>query len=204
MECNTIVVSDGIAMGTSGMRASLVSREVIADSIELFVTGHSFDGVVAICGCDKTVAGTVMALARLDLPSLMLYGGSIMPGSFEGRRVTIQDVFEGRRRVRLGAHDADPAPANWNDPPAPGAGACGGQFTANTLSTAFAMMGISPMDANDVPRHRSAQADDRRALRQAGDGSLPRRDYGAIDYHAPGDRERRGPPSPQPAAPPTL
>ena len=150
IEFNTIVVSDGIAMGTSGMRASLASREVIADSIELFVTGHSFDAVVAICGCDKTVAGTVMALARLNLPSLMLYGGSIMPGTFEGRRVTIQDVFEGigacssGRMTHTQLNQLERAAC-------PGAGACGGQFTANTLSTAFAMMGISPLDANDVP-----------------------------------------------------
>ena len=150
IEFNTIVVSDGISMGTEGMRCSLVSREIIADSIELAVRGHSLDGVIAISGCDKTVAGTVMALARMDLPSMMLYGGSIMPGRFEGRDVTIQDVFEAVGSCAAGKlsetklHQLEQAAC-------PGAGACGGQFTANTMSTAFAMMGISPLWANDVP-----------------------------------------------------
>lgn len=149
IEFNTIVVTDGIAMGTDGMRCSLVSRETIADSIELAVRGHSFDAVVAISGCDKTVAGTVQALARLDLPSLMIYGGSIEPGRFDGRDVTIQDVFEA-----VGGH----ARGNINDEElrgiecaaCPTAGACGGQFTANTMSTATAALGISPM-SNALP-----------------------------------------------------
>ena len=150
IEFNTIVVSDGITMGTEGMRGSLVSREVIADSIELFVSSHAFDAVVAISGCDKTVVGTVMALARLDLPSLMLYGGSIMPGCHEGRKITIQDVFEGVGACASGRMSASQL-QQIERAACPGAGACGGQFTANTLSTAFAMMGISPLDANDVP-----------------------------------------------------
>jgi dihydroxy-acid dehydratase len=150
IECNTITVSDGISMGTEGMKASLISREVIADSIELFVRGHLFDGVVALSGCDKTIPGTVMALCRLDLPSVMLYGGSIMPGSFDGHEVTIQDVFEA-----VGAHAAGKMTSEalrmLEDRACPGAGACGGQFTANTMATAITMLGLSPMGANDVP-----------------------------------------------------
>ena len=150
LEFNTIVVTDGIAMGSSGMRASLVSREVVADSIELVARGHLLDGVVAISGCDKTIPGTVMALARLDLPSLMLYGGSIAPGRFRGKDVTIQDVFEA-----VGAHAAgkmsDEDLHELEGAACPGAGACGGQFTANTMSVATAFLGISPMVGNEVP-----------------------------------------------------
>jgi dihydroxy-acid dehydratase len=150
MEYNTIAVSDGITMGTEGMKASLVSREVIADSIELVARGHLFDAVVALSGCDKTLPGCVMALARLDVPSLMLYGGSIAPGRFQGREVTIQDVFEG-----VGAHAAetmsDAELAELEDNASPGAGACGGQFTANTMATAFEVLGISPMGSGMVP-----------------------------------------------------
>jgi dihydroxy-acid dehydratase len=137
-------------MGTEGMKTSLVSREVIADSIELVARGHLFDAVVALSGCDKTIPGTVMALARLDVPSLMLYGGSIAPGRFEGRDVTIQDVFEG-----VGAHAAgtmsDERLHELERSACPGAGACGGQFTANTMATAFELMGISPMGSAMVP-----------------------------------------------------
>ena len=150
LEFNTIVVTDGIAMGSSGMRASLVSREVVADSIELVARGHLLDGVVAISGCDKTIPGTVMALARLDLPSLMLYGGSIAPGRFRGQDVTIQDVFEA-----VGAHAAgrmsDEELHELEGVACPGAGACGGQFTANTMSVATAFLGISPMVGNEIP-----------------------------------------------------
>jgi dihydroxy-acid dehydratase len=150
IEYNTIAVSDGIAMGTEGMKASLISREIIADSIELVARGHLFDAVVALSGCDKTIPGTVMALARLNLPSLMLYGGSIMPGTFQGRDVTIQDVFEG-----VGAHAAGRMTAaelrDLEDHACPGAGACGGQFTANTMAIAFEFLGISPMGRNGVP-----------------------------------------------------
>ncbi len=150
IEYNTIAVSDGVTMGTEGMKASLVSREVVADSIELVARGHLFDGVVALSGCDKTIPGTIMALARLDLPSLMLYGGSIAPGRFEGHDVTIQDVFEA-----VGAHARGKMTAarlaDLEDHACPGAGACGGQFTANTMATAFEMLGISPMGSASVP-----------------------------------------------------
>lgn len=150
IEFNTIVVSDGISMGTEAMKASLVSREVIADSIELAVRGHMFDAVVSLSGCDKTIPAAIMALARLDLPSLMLYGGSIMPGTFHGADVTIQDVFEAVGACMSGKMtEADLA--DLENHACPGAGACGGQFTANTMSTAAAFLGISPMGANDVP-----------------------------------------------------
>ena len=150
IEYNTIAVSDGVSMGTEGMKASLISREIIADSIELVARGHLFDAVVAISGCDKTIPGTVMALARLDIPSLMLYGGSIMPGRFQGRDVSIQDVFEGVGAFAAGKMTA----AELDDLEShacPGAGACGGQFTANTMAIAFEMLGISPMGSAGVP-----------------------------------------------------
>ena len=150
MEFNTVAVSDGITMGTEGMRASLVSREVIADSIELMGRGHMFDGVIALSGCDKTIPGCVMALARLDVPSLMLYGGSIMPGRWRGKDVTIQEVFEA-----VGAHAkgdlSDDELSDLEHHASPGAGACGGQFTANTMATAFEMLGISAMGSGMVP-----------------------------------------------------
>jgi dihydroxy-acid dehydratase len=150
MELNTIAISDGITMGTSGMRASLVSREVIADSIELVCDAHMFDAVVAISGCDKTIPGTVMALCRLNVPSLMLYGGSIMPGHLHGEQVTIQEVFEA-----VGARSAgkitDAELTEIEDAASPGAGACGGQFTANTMAMAFEVLGISPAGFSMVP-----------------------------------------------------
>jgi dihydroxy-acid dehydratase len=150
IEFNTVVVSDGISMGTEGMRASLVSREVIADSIELAVRGALCDGVVALSGCDKTIPGTMMALARLDVPGLMLYGGSIMPGNFRGKAVTIQDVFEAVGACSAGRITESELRA-LEDVACPGAGACGGQFTANTMSMAGEMLGLSPMGLNDVP-----------------------------------------------------
>ena len=150
LEFNSIVISDGISMGTEGMKTSLISREVVADSIELVVRGHLFDAVVAISGCDKTIPGTVMALARLNLPSLMLYGGSIMPGRFQDRNVSIQEVFEA-----VGAHArgtmSDTDLHDLESHACPGAGSCGGQFTANTMSIAFEFLGISPMGFNGVP-----------------------------------------------------
>jgi dihydroxy-acid dehydratase len=150
MELNTIAISDGITMGTAGMRASLVSRELIADSIELVVDAHMFDAVIALSGCDKTIPGTVMALCRLNLPSVMLYGGSIMPGHLHGERVTIQEVFEA-----VGAHAAgritDAELTEIEDVASPGAGACGGQFTANTMAMAFEVLGISPAGYSMVP-----------------------------------------------------
>jgi dihydroxy-acid dehydratase len=158
MELNTVAISDGITMGTSGMKTSLVSREVIADSIELVARGHLFDGVIALSGCDKTIPGTVMALARLDLPSVMLYGGSIRPGRFQGHDVTIQDVFEA-----VGAHAtgrmSDEELTELEGVASPGAGACGGQFTANTMAMAFEVMGISPAGSSMVPAEAGAKRD---------------------------------------------
>ncbi len=150
IEYNTIAVSDGISMGTEGMKASLISREVIADSIELVARGHLFDGVVALSGCDKTIPGTVMALARLNVPSLMLYGGSIMPGQFQGHDVTIQDVFEAVGKHASGKM-TNAELKDLEDHACPGPGACGGQFTANTMAIAFEFLGISPMGRNGVP-----------------------------------------------------
>jgi dihydroxy-acid dehydratase len=150
IEFDTITISDGITMGTEGMKASLISREVIADSIELFVMAHAFDAVVALCGCDKTIPGTVMALARLNLPSLSLYGGSIMPGRFHDRDVTIQDVFEAVGACAAGKM-TEKEVVELEDRACPGAGACGGQYTANTMATAITFLGISPMGANEVP-----------------------------------------------------
>jgi dihydroxy-acid dehydratase len=150
MEFNTISISDGVSMGTEGMRASLVSREVIADSIELVARGHLFDGLVCLVGCDKTIPAAVMALARLDVPGLVLYNGSIAPGRFRGRDVTIQDVFEA-----VGAHAvgkmSDEDLLELEGVACPGAGACGGQFTANTMSTALDFLGISPAGLNGIP-----------------------------------------------------
>jgi dihydroxy-acid dehydratase len=149
IEFNTISITDGIAMGTEGMKASLISREAIADSVELVVRGHLLDGFVGISGCDKTIPAMVMAMARLNLPSVMLYGGSIAFGEYKGRRLTIQEVFEA-----IGAFNAkkiDAKELNEIESRAcPGAGACGGQFTANTMSTAFEMLGVSPMGFNGV------------------------------------------------------
>ena len=157
MEFNTIAISDGITMGTSGMKTSLVSREVIADSIELVGRGHLFDGVVALSGCDKTIPGTVMALARLDVPSVMLYGGSIPPGRFQGRDVTIIDVFEAVGKHAIGEM-TDEELAELESVASPGAGACGGQFTANTMAMAFEMLGISPMGPSGVPAQEASKA----------------------------------------------
>jgi dihydroxy-acid dehydratase len=164
LEFNTIAVSDGITMGTAGMKASLVSREIIADSVELTCRGYMFDGVVALSGCDKTIPGTVMALARLDRPGLMLYGGSIRPGVLHGKDITIQDVFEAVGAYASGAiteeelHEIECAAC-------PGAGACGGQFTANTMATVFEAMGISPMGSGTVPALDPAKAE---VAREAG------------------------------------
>jgi dihydroxy-acid dehydratase len=150
MEFNTVSISDGITMGTEGMRASLVSREVIADSIELVSRGNGFDGLVVLVGCDKTIPGGIMALARLNIPGIVLYGGSIAPGHFHGREVTIQDVFEA-----VGAH----ASGRMNDSDfkliedvaCPGAGACGGQFTANTMAIVTETLGIGVLGSGSVP-----------------------------------------------------
>ena len=150
MEFNTVSISDGITMGTEGMKMSLVSREVIADSIELVARGNQFDGIVALVGCDKTIPGAIMALARLNIPGLVLYGGSIAPGNYHGHDVTIQDVYEA-----VGAHaqkrmsDADLLA--MENSACPGAGACGGQFTANTMAMVCEFLGLSPMGSASVP-----------------------------------------------------
>lgn len=150
MEVNTVAISDGVTMGTEGMKASLVSREVIADSIELVGRGHMFDGIVILAACDKTMPGSAMALIRLDIPGFVLYGGSIQPGRFQGRDVTIVDVFEG-----IGANAAgrmtDEELKTLEHSACPGAGACGGQFTANTMATALEILGLAPVGMASVP-----------------------------------------------------
>jgi dihydroxy-acid dehydratase len=158
MELNTIAISDGVTMGTSGMKTSLVSREVIADSIELVARGHLFDGIVCISGCDKTIPATVMAMARLDIPGVMLYSGSIHKGHFRGEDVTIQAVFEAVGKHATGQiSDADLE--ELERAASPGAGACGGQFTANTMAMAFEVLGISPMGSSMVPAEDGRKAE---------------------------------------------
>src|SRR4029453_4504635 len=157
MEFNTVSISDGITMGSAGMRTSLVSREVIADSIELVARGNLFDALVVLVGCDKTIPGGAMALARLNIPGVLLYGGSIAPGRFAGHDVTIQDVFEA-----VGAHAAgrmsDAELGEIEAKACPGAGACGGQFTANTMATACEFLGLAPMGSGDVPAVDAAKS----------------------------------------------
>jgi len=157
MEFNTISISDGITMGTAGMRASLISRELIADSIELVTRGNGFDAIVCLVGCDKTIPGAVMALARLDVPGLVLYGGSIAPGHVDGRDVTVQDVFEAIGANAAGRLDAAGL-RRIEDGACPGAGACGGQFTANTMAAVCEFLGISPMGSASVPAQDPAKA----------------------------------------------
>lgn len=165
IEFNTIAVTDGIAMGTSGMRASLVSREVIADSIELAVEGHCLDAVLVLCGCDKTIPAAAMALARMDIPGLALYGGSIAHGELAGRHITVQEVFEA-----VGAHGAgkldDAGLLQVEKSACPGAGACGGQFTANTMAMVLTALGLSPMGLNDIA---ATDPDKRRAAYRCGE-----------------------------------
>ena len=150
LEFNTVSISDGITMGTAGMRTSLVSREIIADSIELVVRGNLLDGLIVLVGCDKTIPGGVMALARLDVPGLLLYGGSIAPGTCDGRDVTIQDVFEAVGAYGAGRLSADGLRTLENQA-CPGAGACGGQFTANTMATVCEFLGIASLGSGSVP-----------------------------------------------------
>jgi dihydroxy-acid dehydratase len=158
MEFNTVAISDGITMGTEGMKTSLVSREVIADSIELVGRGHMFDALVVLVGCDKTIPGGAMALLRLDVPGVVLYGGSIQPGRFQGRDVTIQDLFEGVGANAAGKmSDADLK--DLEDHVCPGAGACGGQFTANTMAMALEFLGLSPMGTASVAAVDPAKRD---------------------------------------------
>jgi len=168
VEFNTIAVSDGIAMGTEGMKASLISREVVADSIELVTRGHLLDALVCISGCDKTIPGTVMALARMDIPGLMVYGGSIMPGRFQGKDVTIGDVYEAIGRHAVGKMN-DAELDELEKVACPGAGACGGQFTANTMATAFEALGISPAGSSRVPATDQRRKD---VMKQAGRRTL--------------------------------
>jgi dihydroxy-acid dehydratase len=151
MEFNTIAISDGVTMGTEGMKASLVSREVIADSIELVARGHMFDGVLAMVGCDKTIPAAAMALLRLDVPGLILYGGTILPGRHNGRDITVQDVFEAVGANAAGRITDEELLAIENSA-CPGAGACGGQYTANTMATVMELIGLSPMGTAAVPQ----------------------------------------------------
>ena len=151
MEYNTIAISDGITMGTEGMKASLVSRDLIADSIELVARGHMFDGIVALVACDKTIPGAAMALLRLNIPGLVLYGGSILPGRYKGRDLTIQDVYEAVGANAAGKMSDEELLAIENSA-CPGAGACGGQFTANTMATVMEIIGLSPMGTASVPQ----------------------------------------------------
>jgi dihydroxy-acid dehydratase len=157
LEFNTVSISDGITMGTEGMRASLVSREVIADSIELVTRGNLFDALIVLVGCDKTIPGGIMALARLNIPGLILYGGSIAPGQFEGHSVTIQDVYEA-----IGKHShggmSDAQLKALEVAACPGAGACGGQFTANTMALVCEFLGIAPMGLSSIPATNAAKA----------------------------------------------
>ena len=164
VEFGSIVVTDGISMGSEGMRCSLMSRELVADSVELVTRGHCLDGVVVLVGCDKTIPAAAMALARLNLPGLVVYGGSIMPGHHKGIPITIQDVFEA-----VGAHAADKIDdaelLEIESEACPGAGACGGQFTANTMAMALTALGLSPMGVNDIPAVHPSKAE---ALRECG------------------------------------
>ena len=165
MEFNTISVSDGVSMGTEGMKASLVSREVVADSIELVVRGHLFDGVVCLVGCDKTIPGAAMALARLDVPGLVLYNGTIYPGTYKGRDLTIVSVFEAVGAYRAGKIGLDEL-YDIESAACPGAGACGGQFTANTMSMVMEFLGLSPAGLNGIP---AEDPDKDAAARKAGE-----------------------------------
>jgi dihydroxy-acid dehydratase len=164
MEFNTIAISDGITMGTEGMKTSLVSREVIADSIELVARGHMFDGLVALVACDKTIPGAAMALLRLNVPAVILYGGTILPGKYRGRDITIQDVFEAVGANAAGRISDDELLAIENAA-CPGPGACGGQYTANTMATVMEIIGLSPMGLNGIPQ---VDARKHEAARQCG------------------------------------
>jgi dihydroxy-acid dehydratase len=165
MEFNTIAVSDGVSMGTEGMKASLISREVIADSIELVVRGHLLDGVVCLVGCDKTIPAASMALARLDVPGLVLYNGTIYPGTYKGRDLTVVSVFEAVGAYRAGKISVEEL-YDIESAACPGAGACGGQFTANTMSMAMELLGLSPAGLNAIPAEDPAKDD---AARKAGE-----------------------------------
>ena len=178
MEFNTIAISDGITMGTEGMKASLVSREIIADSIELCALGYAFDGIVALVGCDKTIPGAAMALVRVNVPSVLLYGGSIAPGKLDGKDISIVDVFEA-----IGAHASgkidDAQLKAVEDRACPGAGACGGQYTANTMATVMEYLNLSPMGsasagATDPRRSKCAYEAGELVMRLLAEGTRPR------------------------------
>ena len=183
MEYNTIAISDGVTMGTEGMKASLVSRDLIADSIELVARGHMFDGVVALVACDKTIPGAAMALLRLNIPGVIMYGGTIMPGHYKGRDLTVQDVFEAVGANAAGKMSDEDFLAIENLA-CPGAGACGGQFTANTMATVMEMIGLVADEYGVGAAGGPAQASSRVPLRRSGDGCGARRTQGSRHRHA--------------------
>ena len=189
LEFNTVSISDGITMGSEGMRTSLVSREIIADSIELVSRGNLFDGLVVMVGCDKTIPAAVMALARLDIPGLVLYGGSIAPGQWHNHDVTIQDVFEAVGAFSAGKLSEQDFDALERQA-CPGAGACGGQFTANTMATVCEILGISPFGSAQRAGHRSGKDERRRGRRRPRDGRAPSRTPSAPDHHEALARKR--------------
>ena len=203
MEFNTISVSDGVSMGTEGMKASLVSREVIADSIELVVRGHLLDGVVCLAGCDKTMPGAAMALGRLDVPGLILYNGTIYPGTTRAS-ATRPSCRSTRRSARTGpARSASTSCTRSRTPRVPGAGACGGQYTANTMSTVMEFIGLSPAGLNGIPAEDPAKDE---AARRAGElvMDLVRRDVRPSAFVTRPSLENGSPRSPRPAARPTA
>jgi len=187
MEFNTIAVSDGVSMGTEGMKASLISREVIADSIELVVRGHLLDGLVCIVGCDKTVPAAAMAMGRLDVPGIVLYSGTIYPGVYKGQRnATVVTVYEAIGAYRAGRISLDELHAIENAA-CPGPGACAGQFTANTMSTVMEFIGLSPSGLNGIPAEDPGKT---AAARRTGDGPRPPGRPALVDRHARLPRER--------------
>ena len=198
IEVNTVSITDGITMGTEGMKASLISRDWIADSVELVTRGHLLDGLVTLSGCDKTIPGMVMAMARLNLPSVMLYGGSIMYGEYRGKRLTVQDVFEAigaRNAGRIGEEELH----GIECAACPGDGACGGQFTANTMATAFEALGISPAGssgppATDAARAATMRSAGRRVMERGGavGAGLPERRLSVDGERGRGTRQRHG------------
>ena len=189
MEFNTVSISDGITMNTEGMKTSLVSREVMADSIELVARGNGFDGLIVLVGCDKTIPAGVMALARLNTPGLVLYGGSIAPGQWHGKDVTIQDVFEAVGAQAAGKMTLQDL-RSLESAACPGAGACGGQFTANTMATAVEFLGIAALGIGSVPATHPGKAGGGARGGRARDGSGEERPQAARHHDARGARER--------------
>ena len=190
MEFNTISVSDGVTMGTEGMKASLISRDVIADSIELVMRGHLLDGLVCLVGCDKTMPGAAMAMGRLDVPSLALYNGTIYPGVYKGQRnATVVTVYEAIGAYRAGKITLDEL-YEVENAACPGAGACGGQFTANTMSMVLEFIGLSPAGLNGIPAEDPGQGRGRPDVRRARHGPGPAGRPAVIDRHPRSARER--------------